>query len=174
MGRNETNPLDWNDRITIYINESGLYSLILRSNKPEAMQFKRWITFTVLPSIRKTGRYSIEDDQSRFNPELNNPTGERKLHYKVIRHIKNQYPSAIIIPGLGETQSSDFQRIDSYCKGYIKGQPDIILLSKFGNYADVVSIEPKCPEKNIPTKKTTAVPRAAGNSKCFHFGFQQI
>ncbi len=55
VGLNETNALDWNDRNTIYINESGLYSLILRSNKSEARQFERWITFTVLPCIRKQG-----------------------------------------------------------------------------------------------------------------------
>ena len=40
------------------INESGLYSVILRSNKPEAKAFKRWITHEVLPSIRRTGSYS--------------------------------------------------------------------------------------------------------------------
>ena len=53
MGPLEKTGLDWNDKNTIYVNESGLYSLILRSNKPEAKQFKRWITFTVLPSLRK-------------------------------------------------------------------------------------------------------------------------
>lgn len=37
------------------INESGLYSLILRSRKPEAKAFKKWITSEVLPSIRKEG-----------------------------------------------------------------------------------------------------------------------
>lgn len=42
---------------TYIINEPGLYSLILRSRKPEAKAFKRWITREVLPSIRKTGRY---------------------------------------------------------------------------------------------------------------------
>jgi len=41
------------------ISESGLYSLVLRSRKPEAKQFKRWITHDVLPAIRKTGSYSI-------------------------------------------------------------------------------------------------------------------
>jgi len=41
------------------INESGLYTLILRSSKPDAKRFKRWITRDVLPSIRKTGSYSI-------------------------------------------------------------------------------------------------------------------
>ena len=39
------------------INESGLYSLILRSRKAEAKRFKKWITAEVLPSIRKTGSY---------------------------------------------------------------------------------------------------------------------
>ena len=39
------------------INEAGLYSLIIRSNKPEARQFKRWITHEVIPQIRATGSY---------------------------------------------------------------------------------------------------------------------
>ena len=39
----------------IYINESGLYSLVLRSHKEEAKIFKRWVTSEVLPSIRQTG-----------------------------------------------------------------------------------------------------------------------
>lgn len=41
------------------INESGLYSLILRSKKPAARQFKKWVTSEVLPSIRKTGSYNF-------------------------------------------------------------------------------------------------------------------
>lgn len=40
-----------------FVNESGLYSLILRSRKPEAKEFKRWVTQQVLPTIRKTGGY---------------------------------------------------------------------------------------------------------------------
>lgn len=40
------------------INESGLYSLILTSRKPEAKKFKKWVTAEVLPAIRKTGRYT--------------------------------------------------------------------------------------------------------------------
>ena len=39
------------------ISEAGLYSLIIRSRKPEAKAFKRWVTHEVLPSIRKTGAY---------------------------------------------------------------------------------------------------------------------
>lgn len=43
---------------TWFINESGLYSVILRSDKPQAKPFKRWVTHEVLPSIRKTGSYT--------------------------------------------------------------------------------------------------------------------
>ena len=46
--------------ITI-INESGLYSLILSSKLPTAKKFKRWVTSEVLPSIRKTGGYTLPD-----------------------------------------------------------------------------------------------------------------
>lgn len=46
------------------VNESGLYSLILRSNKPEARKFRKWVTSEVLPSIRKTGQYVM-----RITPE---------------------------------------------------------------------------------------------------------
>lgn len=42
---------------TWIVNESGLYSVLLRSDKPEAKPFKRWVTHEVLPSIRKTGQY---------------------------------------------------------------------------------------------------------------------
>ena len=43
---------------TTVINESGLYSLILTSKLPSAKQFKRWVTTSVLPAIRKTGMYA--------------------------------------------------------------------------------------------------------------------
>jgi|GEM_PF-6565186 len=41
----------------ITISESGLYTLIIRSNKPEAKKFRKWVTSEVLPQIRKTGLY---------------------------------------------------------------------------------------------------------------------
>lgn len=48
------------------VNEAGLYQLILASNKPEARQFKRWVTHEVLPAIRKHGLYATDE-------LLNNP-----------------------------------------------------------------------------------------------------
>lgn len=44
----------------IFVKEPGLYSLIIRSNKPEAKKFKRWITHEVLPQLRKTGFYDVQ------------------------------------------------------------------------------------------------------------------
>lgn len=41
------------------VSESGLYSLVLASRKPEAKAFKRWITHEVIPAIRKTGAYAV-------------------------------------------------------------------------------------------------------------------
>ena len=45
------------ERQVLTVNESGLYSVILRSDKPEAKRFRKWITSDVLPSIRKRGGY---------------------------------------------------------------------------------------------------------------------
>lgn len=55
-------------RETIVINESGLYSLILKSKLPTAKKFKRWVTSEVLPSIRKHGMYAR--DELLDNPDL--------------------------------------------------------------------------------------------------------
>lgn len=42
------------------ISESGLYALVFKSTKPEAKKFRKWVTSEILPSIRKTGSYSID------------------------------------------------------------------------------------------------------------------
>ena len=52
----------------VVVNEAGLYSLILTSRKPQAKEFKRWVTHDVLPSIRKHGLYAIDDVLE--NPDL--------------------------------------------------------------------------------------------------------
>ena len=49
-----------------FINESGLYSLILSSKLPQARAFKRWVTSEVLPAIRRTGRYELLPQEVRL------------------------------------------------------------------------------------------------------------
>ncbi|ELW9345388.1 BRO family protein [Acinetobacter baumannii] len=51
--------IEGSHRPTNLVNESGLYSLVLTSRKPEAKQFKKWVTSDVLPSIRKNGGYIV-------------------------------------------------------------------------------------------------------------------
>ena len=60
--------LDIPSRGLTIINESGLYNVILRSDKPGAQKFRRWITHDILPSIRKHGMYVSEDLLD--NPDL--------------------------------------------------------------------------------------------------------
>lgn len=48
------------------VNESGLYALILRSNKPEAKVFRKWVTSEVLPAIRKRGYYGKKTIRNSF------------------------------------------------------------------------------------------------------------
>lgn len=54
------NPKTW------VVSESGLYDLIIRSDKPEARPFRRWITTEVIPAIRKTGGYSSVREMTRL------------------------------------------------------------------------------------------------------------
>lgn len=56
---------------TLFVNESGLYSLILASKLPQAKAFKRWVTSEVLPQIRKTGGYiPLKDKDGRELTDL--------------------------------------------------------------------------------------------------------
>ncbi|MDW5367444.1 BRO family protein, partial [Acinetobacter baumannii] len=60
--------IEGSHRPTNLVNESGLYSLVLTSRKPEAKQFKKWVTSDVLPSIRKNGGYI--SGQENDDPEI--------------------------------------------------------------------------------------------------------
>jgi prophage antirepressor-like protein len=60
---------DNRDKYYDLISESGLYSLIMRSRKPIAKPFQKWVTRDVLPEIRKTGSYSLENSQTSNQPQ---------------------------------------------------------------------------------------------------------
>ena len=88
----KTEPLMNNQKNTIYINESGLYSLILHSKLESACAFKRWVTKDVLPSIRKTGRYSYDDMNHKYNDSLTfKIENETDLHVKVVSLLKKRF-----------------------------------------------------------------------------------
>ena len=128
-------PLMNNQKNTIYINESGLYNLVLLSRLESALAFKRWMTKEVLPSIRKTGRYSYDDMNHKYNASLTfKIENETDLHVKVVFFLKQRYPHSIFTATLGENQDSIYKRIESYKKGYLRGSPDLIINNLHKNY----------------------------------------
>ena len=77
----------------IFINESGLYSLILSSRLPGAKAFKRWITSEVLPTIRKTGGYVSNEElfTETYLPFADDSVKELfRLNLKVIRQLNEK------------------------------------------------------------------------------------
>ncbi len=74
VGSNDVSTTSRNPNMN-FVNESGLYSLIFVSRKPEAKEFKRWITHKVLPALRKYGRYVMEEE----NALLATTENERRL-----------------------------------------------------------------------------------------------
>ena len=83
------------------ISESGLYSLILGSRKPEAKAFKRWITHEVIPSIRKHGAYMTDSllDALEAHPEavpeyLNRLRSENARNRELTRRLRLALPKA--------------------------------------------------------------------------------
>lgn len=73
LDKDEVSQIPLTDRLgrnqnTTIINESGLYSVILRSDKPQAKPFRKWVTSEVLPSIRRHGMYAT--DELLNNPDV--------------------------------------------------------------------------------------------------------
>ena len=74
-----------------YVNEFSLYSLILCSKQGFTCAFERWVTKDALPSIRKTGRYSYDDMNHKYNDSLTFKIGnETDLHTEVVSFLKRR------------------------------------------------------------------------------------
>lgn len=82
------------------INESGLYALVIRSNKPNARKFRKWITSEVLPAIRKTGRYDIRREAEKQPesplPATRTPSFVSEAHYYGVPVISLQKLAELI------------------------------------------------------------------------------
>ena len=132
---------------SIFINESGLYSLIFGSGLESARSFKRWVTKDVLPSIRKTGRYDYCIDHKYNNTLTFKIENEMDLHVKVVFFLKKRYPHSLFTVTLGENQDTAHKRIDSFKKGYLRGSPDLIINNLHKHYTGFC-IEFKSPKGN--------------------------
>ena len=86
---------------------------------------------------------------------------ETDLHYKVVDMIRRFYPYSILAAGLGENQDTEDKRLDSYRKGYMKGQPDLMILNYHKDFIGL-GIEFKSPTGN--NNNTLYLKRVARNS----------
>ena len=132
-----------------FINEHGFYALVFGSKLPTAKKFQDWVFSTVLPSIRKYGQYKLFDSPWNKMIMIGNETD---LHYKVVSLIRRYYPDSILVAGLGENQDTDDKRLNSYKKGYMRGQPDLMVLDYHKDYKGLC-IEFKSPTNNYHVSK---------------------
>lgn len=92
---------------TWFINESGLYAVILRSDKPNAKKFRKWVTSEVLPSIRKNGGYiagqeSLSDDELLAKALM---VAQNKIAEKD-RQIERMKPKEIFADAVSASETS--------------------------------------------------------------------
>mgnify|MGYP001078864611 FL=1 len=145
------------------VNEPGLYSVILRSDKPEAKAFKRWVTHDILPSIRKHGAYiSGQEDLEMTREELlakafvavNEISGERlKRINQLEEKIRKDEPKVAFANAV--TASKDCIRIRELAKilkqnGVNTGQNKLFADLRRNGYL----ISEKGPDYNTPTQKS--------------------
>lgn len=76
------------------ISESGLYNVILRSDKPEAKPFRKWVTAEVLPAIRKTGSYNAKADKPNKALEIKEMNAKVRLSNQLLKLSKVETLSA--------------------------------------------------------------------------------
>lgn len=90
------------------VNESGLYSLVLRSRKPEAKKFTKWVTSEVLPAIRKTGGYELPNLYKQ-NPgdKLNSYQQQqlRGLLEEFVKHLPKDKQAGFMMQGWSKLKS---------------------------------------------------------------------
>lgn len=107
------------NRDILIINESGLYTLIIRSNKPEARRFRKWVTAEVLPSIRKHGLYAV--DELLNNPDIaikafqalkeeRAARIEAERKNAVLMHVSKTYTATEIAKELGLKSANELNR----------------------------------------------------------------
>lgn len=91
----------------IVVTESGVYSLILRSTKPSAREFRRWVTHEVIPSIRKTGSYI------RNPNKLANPNHTLDALEAIVANLRQQQNQISALQWQQDNLQTDVQQIDT-------------------------------------------------------------
>ena len=135
-----------------FINESGLYSLILSSNMPNAKRFKKWVTSEVLPSIRKHGIYATDNviDNILNNPDfgielLTKLKEERAARVEaekknaILTHVNKTYTMTEIAKELNLKSAVELNKLLAEKKVQYKVNGTWVLYSDYSNlgYEDI-------------------------------------
>lgn len=78
----------------VFINEYGLYELTFKSKMTEAKKFRKWLSSEVMPTVRKTGKYIVDDDTKKDLDILNDELIKYKKRVKILENNqrKEKYP----------------------------------------------------------------------------------
>ncbi len=113
---------------TLIISEAGLYRVLMRSNKPEAKPFQRWVTHDVLPSIRRTGKYDIaqrgQETDWQTRSKFVTAADVHEENWKVVERLSQIYP--IFKDAMSEStkrEIGDF--VTKVTMGGAKADPDL-------------------------------------------------
>ncbi|MBR0252284.1 MAG: Bro-N domain-containing protein [Synergistaceae bacterium] len=114
------------------ISESGLYTLIIRSYKPEAKRFRRWVTHEVIPSIRQTGKYEMPKPQRtpQMLPEkpieINSVVKSFEFDGHKIRYFEHN--GEIYFCSLDITRACNYQHFSQHVHLRVRTNPHIKML----------------------------------------------
>lgn len=92
------------ERNVTLVNESGMYAVILRSDKPQAKPFRKWVTSEVLPAIRKTGKYAMGGGITGEKEELRKKNTEIRAQNARIR-------TAQLLWKVSEKTDTDYKQV---------------------------------------------------------------
>lgn len=109
-------------RDVYFINESGLYALIMRSNKPKAKPFRKWVTSEVLPSIRKFGFY--------VHPSAMLTKRQQKQLEKIMYETVRKYTTKDDIRKTARKMGATPRYVDRVLKGYCEDTDIMLELQK--------------------------------------------
>ena len=117
-------------RKTWIINESGLYNLIFRSSKPEAKAFRKWVTATVLPEIRKTGGYNrhhnietavgFQSELRKFKKQMNSASRFVELRIAELAIGKARKPDADLFDDMEKQWELLMTNVDTAIENFRK------------------------------------------------------
>ncbi len=118
------------NRGIIAVNESGLYALIFESKLPSAKRFKRWVTSEVLPAIRKTGIYRMEEKASVL------PTPKRQEQKLIESDERTLAYNRGIVLGVLRSELEEDSALEIYERLSARGK-GIVMKLIFGEVAHV-------------------------------------